>query len=273
MRASPSLSELQSRFSRSIVDGAADGLLPWISARGIEPSARLQIYRNAVLATQVETLATSFPAVQRLLGDACFDGWATRYAAWHGSNSGNLQHLGHDFAEFLETRPELATLRWLGDLCRLEWLRRRTILAADAQSLDVATLHASLLAAGDDPVIQLLPCVRSLASGFRVLDLWHFSQSPEAVAVDPDAGPQAVLLWRDAGRVAMQECAPASIAFIRALSHGATLSKAVDAAMRIDAGAELAQLMVPLLDNALVRNVVPASFQLPASLHATREHP
>ncbi|MEO7477621.1 MAG: DNA-binding domain-containing protein [Lysobacteraceae bacterium] len=269
MRMSPSLSELQSQFSRSIIDGTTAALSPWIAARGIEPSARLQIYRNAVLATQVETLATSFPAVQRLLGEECFDGWATRYAAWHGSNSGNLQHLGHDFAEFLETRSELATLRWLGDLCRLEWLRQRTILAADAQSLGVAALHASLLAAGDDPVFQLLPCVRTLVSRFPVLDLWRFSQVPDTVAVNLDAGPQAMLFWRDAGLVAMQECPSATIAFIRALIHGATLSKATDAAMRIDANAELAQLMAPLLANGLVRNVVPASFQLPNSFQTS----
>ena len=273
MRASPSLSELQSRFARSIVDGVSAELSPWIAARGIEPSSRLQIYRNAVLATQVETLATSFPAVQRLLGEECFDGWATRYAAWHGSNSGNLQHFGHDFAVFLEQQAELGSLRWLGDVCRLEWLRQRAILAADAHGLDAAALHASLLAAGDDPVFQLLPCVRTLASGFPVLDVWRFSHSPDAVAVDPDAGPQGVLLWRDAGQVAMQECPPATLAFIRALLHGATLSKAAEAAMRIDAGVELAQLMAPLLANALVRNVVPASFQLPNSLQTPRERP
>jgi hypothetical protein len=256
----PTLSELQTAFARAITDGAAPDLLPWIAQRGIEPAARLQIYRNAVLATQVESLTTSFPAVQRLLGEECFDGWATRYAAWHGSSSGNLQNLGHDFAGFLEAQAELETLRWLGDLTRLEWLRQRTILAADASPLDVATLHASLLATGDDPILQPLPCVHTIVAAFPVLDLWNFTESPDDIAVDLDAGAQGVVLWREHGQVAMQSCAPATATFVEALVGGATLSHATAAALRIDASIELAELLTPLLANALVHRVHSAPF-------------
>ena len=255
----PTLSALQAGFARAIIDGAAPDLLPWIAHRGIAPAARLQIYRNAVLATQVETLSTSFPAVQRLLGDECFDGWATRYAAWHGSSSGNLQQFGHDFAGFLEAQRELETLRWLGDLTRLEWLRQCTILAADACALDVATLHASLLATGDDPILRPLPCVHAIVAAFPVLDLWNFTGSPNATKVDLDAGAQGVVLWREHGQVAMQACAPATATFIEALVGGAMLSHATAAALRIDANAGLAELLAPLLANALVHRVHPAS--------------
>ncbi len=260
MRAPPSLSELQSAFARSIVDGASPMLLPWIAARGIDPAGRLRIYRNAVLATQVETLTSGFPAVQRLLGDACFDGWATRYAAWHGSRSGNLQQLGRDFAGFLEVQPELTMLGWLGDLARLEWLRQCTILAADAPALDLAALQSNLLAAGDDPVLQPLPCVHAIACTMPILDLWRFSQSPDAIAVDLDAGAQGILLWRDGGQVAMQACTPAAAAFVEALIGGATLSHAAIAAMRVDADVELDALLAPLLANALVHKVLSAHY-------------
>ena len=256
MHRPPSLPELQSGMARSIIDGAVPDWLPWIATRGIEPVARLQIYRNAVLATQVDTLETSFPAVRRMLGEDCFDGWATRYAAWNGSHSGNLQNLGHDFAGFLQGQSDLAGLRWLGDLARLEWLRQRTILAAEAPALAMTTLHASLLAADGDPGLRLLPCVHALGSALPVLDVWHFSQSPDDMALDLHAGPQGALLWREHGQVAMQACSPATATFIAALIDGITVANAMAAAQQVDASVTLAPLLAPLLDNALVQDVL-----------------
>ncbi|HWU76038.1 MAG TPA: DNA-binding domain-containing protein [Rhodanobacter sp.] len=255
MPAPPSLSELQAGFARAMIEGAAPALLPWIDTRGIEPAARLQIYRHAILATQVTSLVASFPAVERMLGVDCFDGWATRYAAWHGSRSGNLQNLGDDFADYLETRPELASLGWLGDLARLDWLRQCTILAADAEALDAASLQAALLAAGDDPLLDLLPCVHVIAADFPVLDLWRYSESPDQFGVDLAGGAQGVLLWREQGQVAMQACTPAAVALVVALKQGERVSVAVDAARTLDADAPLDALLGPLLTPALIHHV------------------
>ncbi|OOG60511.1 hypothetical protein B0E47_02720 [Rhodanobacter sp. B05] len=255
MPAPPSLSELQAGFARAMIDGAAPALLPWIGMRGIEPAARLQIYRNAILATQVASLVTSFPAVERMLGVDCFDGWATRYAAWHGSRSGNLQNLGDDFADYLETQAELSGMRWLGELARLDWLRQCTILAADARALDAVALQAALLAAGDDPLLHLLPCVRAIAAPFPLLDLWRHCESPQTLAVDLDGGAQGVLLWREDGQVAMQACIPAIVALVTALKQGKRVSAAVEAAHTLDPDAPLDALLGPLLTRALIHHV------------------
>lgn len=255
MRTPPSLSELQAGFARAMIDGAEPALLPWIGTRGIEPAARLQIYRNAILATQVASLVASFPAVERMLGVDCFDGWATRYAAWHGSHSGNLQNLGDDFADYLEAQSELASLRWLGDLARLDWLRQCTIMAADTEALDASSLPAALLAAGDDPLLDLLPCVHVIAADFPVLDLWRYCESPQTLTVDLAGSAQGVLLWREDGQVAMQACTPAAVALIAALKNGAPVSAAVAAAHALDADAPIDALLTPLLSRALIHHV------------------
>jgi hypothetical protein len=255
MPAPPSLSELQAGFARAMIDGAAPALLPWIGTRGIEPAARLQIYRNAILATQVASLVASFPAVERMLGVDCFDGWATRYAAWHGSRSGNLQNLGDDFADYLEARPELSGLSWLGDLARLEWLRQCTMLAADACALDALALQAALLAAGDDPLLHLLPCVHAIAAAFPVLDLWRHCESPETLSVNLAGGAQGVLLWREDGQVAMQACTPATVALVTALKDGKRVTAAVEAAHALDPHSPLDALLGPLLTRALIHHV------------------
>lgn len=251
----PSLSELQASFAHAMIDGAAPALLPWIGTRGIEPAARLQIYRNSILATQVASLLSSFPAVERMLGGDCFDGWATRYAAWHGSRSGNLQNLGDDFADYLEAQAELAGLTWLGDLARLDWLRQSTILAADGAGLDTLALQAALDAAGDDPFVHLLPCVHAMAADFPLLDLWRYTESPDQVSVKLDGGTQGVLLWRDHGQVAMQACTPAAAAFFIALKRGERLSAALAAAQAVDPDIPIDALLGPLLGAALISDI------------------
>jgi len=258
MHAPPSLSELQAGFARAMIDGTAPALLPWIDTRGVAPAARLQIYRHAILATHVASLVTSFPAVERMLGTECFDGWATRYAAWHGSRSGNLQNLGDDFANYLLAQAELKELGWLGPLARLDWLRQRCILAADADALDAVAMQAALLAAVDDPLLQLLPSVQAIAAPFPLLDLWRYCESPQTHTVDLQAGAQGVLLWREDGQVAMQACTPADVAFVLALKRDAPVSAAMAAAHALDGAAPLPALLGPVLAHALIQGISPS---------------
>ncbi|WP_108470252.1 DNA-binding domain-containing protein [Rhodanobacter thiooxydans] len=249
MSSPPSLRELQHAFAGAIVDGAAPVLEPWIAARGIAPAARLRIYRHANLAIHVDALATSFPALQRLLGADCFDGLATRHAAFRGNRSGNLQDYGADFAAFVEAQPETAPWPWLGEVARLEWLRQEVALAADAVPADAAALVAALADADHPP--HLRPCVLVLSSAWAVLDLWRHAQAPEHDAIDP-AAPQSVLLWREGSQVAMRVIAPAQAAFMHALRRGSSLDQALAAAQRIDVQMPPEALLRPLLEHALL---------------------
>ena len=187
MSSPPSLRELQHAFAGAIVDGAAPALEPWIAARGIAPAARLRIYRHANLAIHVDALATSFPALQRLLGEDCFDGLATRHAAYRGNRSGNLQDYGADFAAFVAALPETAPWPWLGDVARLEWLRQEVALAADATPADAAALVAALADVDHPP--RLRPCVRVLSSVWAALDLWCYAQERSEELPSPQRKP------------------------------------------------------------------------------------
>ena len=249
MPSPPSLRELQHAFAGAIVDGAAPALEPWIAARGIAPAARLRIYRNANLAIHVDALATSFPALQRLLGEDCFDGLATRHAAFRGNRSGNLQDYGADFAAFVEVQPETAPWPWLGEVARLEWLRQEVALAADAAPADAAALVAALADVEHPP--RLRPCVRVLSCVWAVLDLWRHAQAPEHGAIDP-ATAQSVLLWREGSQVAMRAIAPAQAAFVRALRRESSLDLALAAAQLIDPQAPPETLLRPLLEHTLL---------------------
>jgi hypothetical protein len=250
----PCLSELQRAFGAALVEGDGIVLTPWIAARGIDPAARLRIYRHANLAIHVEALMTSFPAVVRLLGEDCFDGLATRHAAWVGSRSGNLQEYGADFPGFLAAQPELAALAWVAEVARLEWLRQEVALAAAGDAADPVALVLALAHAAD-PVVRLQPHLRVCCAGVPVLSLWQFAMHA-APAVAPTAEAQQVLLWRTGEGIAMHAIEPALARFTRALQDGQRLAAAWTLARTPELAPEA--VLAPLLEHGLIAAIAPS---------------
>ena len=244
----PCLSELQRAFGAALVDGDTTALAPWIAARGIDPSARLRIYRHANLAIHVEALMSSFLAVTRLLGEDCFDGLATRHAAWVGSSSGNLQEYGADFPGFLALQPELAAVAWVAEVARLEWLRQEVALAAPGIDIDPVALMLAL-ARSNDPRVHLQPHLRVCDTSVPALDLWRFAMD-QAPAAAPDTGSQHVLLWRTDEGIAMHAVEPALARFARALQEGDRMTAAWDIARTPGLTPEV--VLAPLLEHGLI---------------------
>lgn len=249
----PCLPELQRAFGAALVEGDGDALAPWIDARGIDPAARLRIYRHANLAIHVEALTASFPAVVRLLGEDCFDGLATRHAAWIGSTSGNLQAYGADFPGFLAIQPELAGVAWVAEVARLEWLRQEAALAASGVEADPVTL-ALALARDTNAFVHLQPHLRVFDANVPALDLWRFAMGL-APATTPDAGSQHVLLWRSGGGIAMYAVAPALACFVRELQDGHRLAAAWEIARTPALAPE--SVLAPLLEHHLIAAITP----------------
>lgn len=244
----PCLSELQRAFGAALVEGDGSALAPWIIARGIDPAARLRIYRHANLAIHVEALMASFPATVRLLGEECFDGVATRHAAWIGSTSGNLQTYGTDFPDFLAIQPELAGVAWVADVARLEWLRQEVALAASGVEADPVALVLAL-ARDTNAFVHLQPHLRVCDASVPALDLWRFAMDL-APAIAPDAVPQHVLLWRTSEGIVMHAVAPALARFARALQDGCRLAAAWEIARTPALAPE--SVLAPLLDHRLI---------------------
>jgi hypothetical protein len=250
----PSLRELQQAFAASLVDDPARGLHPWIAARGLDPEARLRIYRHAGYAIHVEALEAVFPVTRAFVGAESFDGLATRYSARHGSRSGNLQAFGDAFPGFLRMQPETADWPWLGDVATLESLRQQCLLAADGGPAQDRMLR-TLAAAGEGPVwLRLAPHVRLMRARSPVLDLWRYGRAPQVTPQpDPAGDAQCVLLWRDGH--AVRECAVSvtQADFIAALRDGVDVMRAlVVAGVDPEDPRTLADMLHRLLEHALI---------------------
>lgn len=242
MHAAPALLETQRRFLAALYDDAEAGPLASIAGNGLEPAARLRIYRHACNQIQTGALRTTYPAVLALVGEAFFAQTARDYRAAHPSQSGNLQAFGRHLADHLATLPALHALPYLADVARLEWLRQESALsgegaAAPARGRALAGLH---------------PSVRLLASKYPVLTIWRYAMQPSDAGLDlADAG-ERVVLWREDGQVAMAAPDPASFACIGTLVRGQALADAYRAGRRQDPDFDFAACIESLVDRGLL---------------------
>lgn len=250
MPAAPRLHELQQGFADALL-GRSDAVAAWVDGAGLDPAARMRIYRHAIEGTLIAALRTSYPAVHALVGDDFFDAMAARYRLQHPSACGNLLQFGGALADYLADMPEAQSLPYLADVARLEWRRQLAALAADALPADAVTATAAALVAPDRLRIRLHPSLQWLRSDYAVLTLWQWCQAPSDAVPKVDGG-EHVLLWREGGEVAMAAVSPATFRCIERLAEGCTVASAYQAATDVDNDFDLEPCLRDLLAQGLI---------------------
>lgn len=180
------LAVLQRRFAQALKqrDSALlDGYLVMDPGR---TSGRLSIYANNHEFGLEEALAAVFPAVQRLVGEACFAALARPHVQTTPMRSGNVNDYGEHFATHIETSALHRDLPWLADIARLEWLWHSLFHAEDADPRRAAVLTA--IAALDDATLAqlhlgLIPAARLYASPYPALQIWRANLGQAATEV------------------------------------------------------------------------------------------
>ncbi len=226
MHAANALPELQRRFLAALYDDAGAGPVDGIVGNGLDPAARLRIYRHSGAAIHAGALRTTYPAVLALVGEDFFEQTARGYRREFPSRSGNLQAFGDTLADYLASLPASHQYPWLPDVARLEWLRQECVLAADARGAGTTDRDAAA---------RVAPSVRLLASAYPVLTIWGYALHPTAENLQLGDAGENVALWREDGEVAMTALDTASLACLRALVRGSGLRAAAAAGCACDA--------------------------------------
>lgn len=251
MPAMPCLRELQQGFAHALM-GRGDAVAAWVDGAGLDPAARLRIYRHSAADTQVGALRESYPTVLVLVGADFFDIVASRYRVQHPSTHGNLQQFGEHMADFVAAMPEARHLAYLADVARLEWLRQCAALAADARPVVPAASAAAAAVPAERLRIRLHPSLQLLHSPYAVLSVYRWCQSPSGPAPNPDDGAKYILLWRDGGEVAMAAVEAATYRCIEALLAGRSVAAAWAIAIATDARFDLEVCLRDLRGQGLI---------------------
>ncbi|MGH8634937.1 MAG: HvfC/BufC family peptide modification chaperone [Burkholderiales bacterium] len=240
----PTLLELQRALCNSVVARDDAEAVACIIADGIDPAARLGIYRNTFASVLANALRLSYPAVHQLVAAECFEGVARLFVEEQPPQCANLDDYGAGFPEFLTRFPPVAALTYLPDVARLEWAVSRALHAQDAAPLDIARLAA--LTEDEQGRVRFAP---HPAAGLVRADhpadsIWRavLAQDDTALAaIDPAVGPVWLLVHLAEAGVEVSRLSECAWRFTAALFAGGPLCSALDEAPCTEAQALLAE--------------------------------
>lgn len=201
----PPLLELQRAMRTALLRDMDGTVCAHVIADGMEPEARLGIYRNTAAGVLATALQLSFPAVRRLVGPEFFDGAARLFAAESPPHGAWLDEYGAGFAEFLAGLPQAASLPYLEDVANLEWHVNLALHAPDTPPLDAARLALQPPEALAQWRFARHPAARLLWCAFPADAIWRavLERDERAMAaIDLDDGPVWLLVHREENGIA-----------------------------------------------------------------------
>jgi hypothetical protein len=248
----PSLRELQRDVRAALLEGDETAALREIVDDGLAPAARLAVYRHHVLGSLTAALEATFPVVVRLVDPRFFRFAGDRYVRAEPPAGPCTFEYGATFPDFLAGFEPCRHLAWLPDVARLEWAMNAALHAPDALPLTADTLRARPPGTLETAALALHPSVTLLESPWPVDAVWRANQADGDGVVDLDAGAVRLCVWRLGDEVVFRALTPAAFAFRRAVAAGGRLAAAVEAALAIDGGADLARLVREALDEEVL---------------------
>jgi hypothetical protein len=251
-----SLATLQSRMAKALL--AADDAgreLPAALFAGALPGAEgLRVHRNTILGGLSHALRQTYPAIDRLVGEAFFDRMAVEFSRVHLPRAPQLGSWGRGFADFIDGFPGTANLPYLRALAqfdaRFDELARRV---PDDRHAGVAVpLHGELN-------LYFTAGLLLHSANYPVAALREAILADDAVAlaaIDLACGEQHYAMWRAAAGVMVQPLGAAAARYLHAVLDGRTGEQALAAALAAGDSPEAevaAQLQREILQARFVR--------------------
>ncbi len=193
------LHELQQSFLNAFNDDDnTDFVDEVVNAGTLSAEQRLQVYKDSITASLVNTLAEIYPVCLRLVGEEYFHAMANIYVKQTPSYSPDLGDYGETFAKFIDHFPPAQQLPYFGDTARLEWAWHRAFNGPDAQELDFTALSAVHEKIGEAISFTLPENSTLLASDFPIDRIWETNQpnftGDDIVNLDNNA--VRLIVWR-----------------------------------------------------------------------------
>ncbi|PLZ02262.1 DUF2063 domain-containing protein [Burkholderia sp. WAC0059] len=217
--------------------------------------ARIGLYRGGVRAARRRALASAYPVLLALAGDAWFDALSIAYARAHPTPDGDLNRFGASLPGFLGDYEPDPRYRYFADVARLEWALHAAAFAADVvpltpgQWVDLGPARLS----GARLVVH--PACVALASPYACADLWQAHRPGGAWPPRIDTPSWALVVrprWRPGVLI---QSAAAHAAFV-ALQRGDTLDTALDEAFALDPEFDFARQWRAWIDAAAIVGLV-----------------
>ena len=218
---------------------------------GIDPSARLSIYRNNVVSRLSDVLTATYPVVCKLVDRRFFLYAADTYIRQNLPREACLVEYGEGFPSFLAEFSPSAKLEYLPDVARLEWNIHRVFRAERIPPISIA----SLAGLGGDPAQIRLSISRStafVASPYAIDQIWIAHQAVDIRSDLQLRSTAAHLQINERDGLGIVDLSPATWEFRSRLANGETLGAALAMARTISSDFDPVPALASLFNDGLV---------------------
>jgi hypothetical protein len=209
-------------------------------------ASRFDVYRNNVVVSLINALASRYPVVRRLLWDEGFNTVARLYIEQAPPRSPVLLEYGDGFPAFVRNFGMCPARDYVADVAELETARVRAYHAPDVVALNsqaFAGLEAAELARLR---VVFHPSVTLLKSRFPIVTIWE-AQQADGGGYLREWKQESALIARPQLDVEVSRLPAGSYEFLSALACGITVGAAIERAQtnsaEFDLGASLAVLI------------------------------
>lgn len=220
-----------SRFSPALLDPQQPVPAGVTGNGGKAAGKRFNVYRNNVTVSLVNALADTFPAIQRIVGEAFFRAMARVYVRQSPPTSRLLFEYGETFAAFIETFEPAVEMPWLADVARIERRWLDSYHAVDAPAVGPEHLAAIAPERLADTRFIPHPASHIIRSEFPAADIFAMNRQDGAARPLEDHSPQNALITRPDLEVTVRTLPLGGADFLQSLFDGNTLSQAAAATM------------------------------------------
>jgi hypothetical protein len=201
---------------------------------------RYDVYRNNVTVSLSDTLASIFPATQRITGAEFFRAMARLHQRASPPTSPLLFEYGRDFPGFIERYEYAQAMPWLADVARIERAWLDAYHAADLEILRPEALAAIAPNLLPDALLVPHPAVRIVRSDYPAVTIFAANRRERPPDPIEAIGAEDALITRPGLEVVVRHLPPGGAVFLSRLVSGGTLGQAAAAAVAASASFDLA---------------------------------
>jgi len=217
-------------------------------------AGRFAVYRNNRAVALADSLAATFAATQKIVGEEFFRAMAQDFANAHPPRSAVLHEYGAGFPGFVAGFEPAAELPYLSDVARIEWLWSRAYHAANADAITPETLARLDADALSGTRLLLHPSLSVLRSAHPAATIWEMNSRGESAPIDDWRGEDAAVA-RCGLAVIVRRLSGGEAAFLQALLAGETLGTAHEIAAAEAADFDPARLLAFLIGGQLIASL------------------
>jgi len=248
------LRELQCAVGRAVLGLDEASIVKSIQGDGLDPAARLAIYRHHYLTSLTEALKAIYPVVCRLVDERFFAYAARAFIDQAPPQAPCLFEYGAAFPRFLAEFPAAAKLAYLPDVARLEWAINSALHAPAEAPVDGAAFAQVPVADYPRLVFCLQPSLRFLASDWPIDRIWQANrpENQSAEPVDLGEGGCRLEIRQQDDAVIFRRLDRGEFILRKALAGGRTLEEAAAAVLESDPLFDLAMALGRLMSEGLI---------------------